>query len=124
MKSHNLAETTNKVQIQTVPNPRAALRLVAELCAALSVEGIDYCHWKSNPFLDRSASGDNDLDLLVSRRHTNEFTRILNSLGFKEALSPAHEALPGVRNYYGYDIQTGRLVHIHAHFQLVLGNDL
>ena len=28
------------------------------------------------------------------------------------------------RDYYGYDQKTGRLVHVHAHFQLILGNDL
>ena len=100
------------------------LELVARLCTALAAQGIDYCHWKSNPFLDRSASGDNDLDLLVSRRDAQAFTELLWSLGFKEVLAPEADELPGVRNYYGHDRATGRLVHVHAHFQLVLGNDL
>ena len=136
MQSHNLDET-NK-QVQELPGPhtdnaanpnsdaRAAepLEHVVRLCAALAAEGIDYCHWKSNPFLHRSASGDNDLDLLVSRRHVQEFSRILRSLDFKEALGPGTNELPGVQNYYGYDRETGRLVHVHAHYQLILGNDL
>ena len=124
MESHKLDETTNQIRMQAAPDQAGALGLVAQLCAALSAEGIDYCHWKSNPFLDRSASGDNDLDLLVSRKHAGEFIAILSSLGFKEALAPAHEALPGVRNYYGYDCGSGRFVHVHAHYQLVMGNDL
>ncbi len=103
---------------------RVVLGFVATLCTALAAKGIDYCHWKSNPFLDRSASGDNDLDLLVSRRDAQAFTELLWSLDVKEALAPETDDLPGVRNYYGHDRQTGRLVHIHAHFQLVLGNDL
>jgi len=45
-------------------------------------------------------------------------------LGFKESLIPKVEELPGVRDYYGCDQNTGRLVHVHAHFQLILGNDL
>ena len=85
---------------------------------------IDYCHWKSNAFLDRSASGENDLDLLINRSHAQYFTEILNDLGFKESLLHKEEELPGVRNYYGYDQNTGRLVHVHAHFQLVMGSDL
>jgi thymidylate kinase len=101
-----------------------ALDLVVTLCNTLAAKKIDYCHWKSNSFLDRSARGDNDLDLLVSREHAQCFAEILYALGFKEALLPTAEELPGVRNYYGYDQKTGRLVHVHAHFQLILGNDL
>lgn len=101
-----------------------ALDLVIDVCNALAVEEIDYCHWKSNAALDRSASGDNDLDLLVSRRDAQLFAEILYRLGFKEAYSPKEHELPGVQDYYGYDLRSGRLVHVHAHFQLVLGNDL
>lgn len=100
------------------------LDLVAKLCRTLTAQKIDYCHWKSNSFLDRSANGDNDLDLLVSRRHAQCFMEILYGLEFKETLLPKDQELPGVRNYYGYDRNTGRLVHIHAHFQLIIGNDL
>ena len=103
---------------------QAALDLVVKLFGTLTAQNIDYCHWKSNTFLNRSASGDNDLDLLLNRAHAQLFTEILYGLGFKESLLPKEEELPGVRNYYGYDQKTGRLVHVHAHFQLILGNDL
>jgi thymidylate kinase len=103
---------------------KTALDLVAKLCRTLAAQKIDYCHWKSNAFLDRSASGENDLDLLVNRVHAQCFTEILFGLGFKESLIPEAEELPGVRDYYGYDQKTGRLIHVHAHFQLILGNDL
>jgi thymidylate kinase len=103
---------------------QAALELVVELCKTLAAKKIDYCHWKSNLFLDRSATGDNDLDLLVNRVHVRCFTEALFNLGFKESLIPRNEEIPGVRDYYGHDKKTGRLVHVHAHFQLILGNDL
>lgn len=105
-------------------NEQIELGLVVKLCKTLAAQEIDYCHWKSNSFLDRSASGDNDLDLLVNRIHTQRFMEILFGLGFKESLLPEDEELPGVQNYYGYDQKTGKLVHVHAHFQLILGNDL
>lgn len=104
-------------------NP-SALELVIILCHALAAEEIDYCHWKSNEALDRSARGENDLDFLVRRADGGRFTEILFRLGFKEALAPEEDELPGVRSYYGYDRKSGRLVHVHAHFQLILGNDL
>lgn len=101
-----------------------ALDLVVKLCRILAAQKIDYCHWKSNSFLHRSASGDNDLDLLINRTHVQRFTEILYGLRFKEALLPKAEELPGVRDYYGYDQKSGKLIHVHAHFQLILGNDL
>lgn len=102
----------------------AALELITQLCNALAAQGIDYCHWKSNSFLNRSASGENDLDLLIRREHAQRFEQILARLGFKETYLPSSESLPGVRDFYGWDEKSGRLVHVHAHYQLVLGNDL
>ena len=101
-----------------------ALDLVVNLCRTLAAQKIDYCHWKSNSFLCRSANGENDLDLLINRAHSQCFFEILYTLGFKESLLSKDDELPGVRDYYGYDQKTGRLVHVHAHFQLILGNDL
>ncbi|MBI5962702.1 MAG: hypothetical protein HY863_04445 [Chloroflexi bacterium] len=103
---------------------QSVLDLVVKLCKTLAIQKIDHCHWKSNTFLHRSANGENDLDLLVNRNHAQSFTEILYDLGFKEVLIPKEEELPGVRDYYGWDRKSGRLVHVHAHFQLILGNDL
>jgi thymidylate kinase len=101
-----------------------ALSAVVRLCEILMTERIDYCHWKSNAAIDRSASGENDLDLLVSRIDAQRFMEILYRLGFKEVQVIREEQLPGIRDFYGYDETAGRLVHVHAHFQLVLGHDL
>ncbi len=99
------------------------LRLIQKLCKALDEEGVVYCHWKSNAALDRSASGDNDLDLLVSRADAQLFTNTLVRFGFKEARASAEKELPGVLNYYGYDSDADRFIHVHLHYQLVLGHD-
>ena len=74
--------------------------------------------------LARSASGENDLDLLVSRAEVQRFTEILFRLGFKEARLSADKQLPGVLDYYGYDSEADRWVHVHAHYQLILGDDM
>lgn len=99
------------------------LNLIQKLCDALKDEGIVYCHWKSTNALDRSAQGENDLDLLVSRVDAQRFTEILLRLGFKYTLGSREKQLPGVQDYYGYDQQTNNFVHVHAHFQLILGHD-
>lgn len=61
------------------------LELVVELCRRLSEAGVSYCHWKSNEAIDRSASGENDLDLLIVRPDAQRFDRTLADLGFKAA---------------------------------------
>ncbi|GIV79673.1 MAG: hypothetical protein KatS3mg050_4067 [Litorilinea sp.] len=98
--------------------------LVRALCHALRQEGICYCHWKSNDAIARSASGENDLDLLVSRSHMNRFTEILARLGFKPARAPLDKQMPGVLDYFGYDPGVQRWIHVHAHYQLIVGHDL
>lgn len=99
------------------------LELVETLCVALAAENVVYCHWKSNEALDRSMSGDNDLDLLVARSDQARFLEVLARLGFKAAALPAAREVPAVVHYYGLDEPSGRLVHVHAHFRLVLGDD-
>lgn len=111
----------------TVPEPpvddRPTVALVRDLCAALETEGIRQCHWKSNAFLHRSRTAENDLDLLIARSHSGRFAAVLHKLGFK-LVSSNLGSLPGVNSYYGYDEEADRLVHVHAHYQLIVGDDL
>ena len=99
------------------------LDLVRDLCLSLRDARVAYCHWKSNEALDRSWAGLNDLDLLVARTDRARFLAVLARLGFKEARLPPAREVPAVAHYYGLDRATGRLVHVHAHFRLVLGDD-
>ena len=102
----------------------APLGLVAELCETLAARGIEYCHWKSNEAIERSATADNDLDLLVSREHAGRFVEAVHALGFKQTRqSPATE-FPGVLHFIGVDPASKKLVDIHAHYQLVVGDDM
>ena len=100
-----------------------ALKLIANLCYALKHEQIAYCHWKSNTAIDKSASAENDLDLLIRREDVARFTALLYGLGFKQATLRPDKQLPGVLDFYGFDRRSGTLVHVHAHYQLILGHD-
>src|SRR6266487_82316 len=100
------------------------LDLIRRLCDALDGEKIAYCHWKSNIALDSSLSGDNDLDLLISRADAQRFTSILSRLVFKEARVSIGQQAPGTLHYYGYDEATGKIVHVHVYYQLILGRDV
>ena len=106
----------------SIPQPAEPLPLIGSLARLLDESGVRYCHWKSNAAIDRSASGDNDLDLLVGRSDLRSFTEILSRLGFVRAHKPGVET-PGIESFYGYDAYADRLVHVHAHYQLVVGDD-
>lgn len=99
------------------------LRIVRKLCQRLAAEQISYCHWKSNNALDRSASGENDLDLLVSQEHGPRFEEILRQLDFKQVEAPPEKAMPGVFDFFGYEAEADKFVHVHLHYHLVLGHD-
>jgi thymidylate kinase len=101
---------------------KAPLALVVALADSLDDAGVRYCHWKSNAAIERSECGDNDLDLLVSHEYRTRFTEVLRDLGFLRTQRPGRE-LPGTENFYGCDVRTERLVHVHAHYELVLGHD-
>lgn len=103
-------------------SPRA-IALVHDLCAELAAERVSWCHFKSNTFLDRSRTGENDLDLLIARADEDRFSAVMHRLGFKLARR-RKQGLPGVLDYYGHDGESGRVVHVHAHYQLVVGDDL
>jgi thymidylate kinase len=105
------------------PGEAGPLDLVVELCDRLRAAGVEYCHWKSNNAIELSASGDNDLDLLIARRDMAAFLATLAACGFKQGRPPRRRQVPGVLHYYGLDEATGRFVHVDAQAQLVLGDD-
>lgn len=100
------------------------LDLVARLCRGLDDARVPYCHFKSNEAIDRSLSGENDLDLLIGAEGAGRFLRVLSELGFKEGVPNRVRRMPGVAQYYGHDEQSGRLVQVHAHRRLVFGDDM
>lgn len=100
----------------------AARPIVVALCQALAREGILYCHFKSNDMLHKTETAENDLDLLVHRGDVDGFIAVLTGMGFKQADGPPSRRIPSVTHYYGLD-DSGLLVNVHAHFQLVAGDD-
>jgi hypothetical protein len=106
-----------------VPLPPGTLDLVVSLRDELRDAAVRYCHWKSNDMLGRSATGENDLDLLVHRHDAQRFERVMSRLGFQHAVAPGGREHPGVSHHYALDEASGRFVHIHAHVRLVLGDD-
>ena len=104
---------------EAVPSP-----LIARLCQKLAERKVSYCHWKSNWKLDEWLTGEGDLDLLVDRKDAAEFTSVVTGLGFKQAQATRDREVPGILNFYGFDAESARFIHLHVHYQLILGHDL
>jgi len=97
------------------------LALLQDLAAVLAAAGVRYCQWKGHFKRERWAQGVGDVDLLVGRQSAVRFETVLSDLGFKLSIPPAEQQLPGVLSYVGLDQPTGRLVHVHVHYRLVMG---
>lgn len=87
----------------------------------LNSNRIRYCHWKSNCRLTKSLNGETDLDILVDENDKLIFELALKKFDFKKVLSAPARHIPEVEEYLGLDQTSGRLIHLHVHYRLVLG---
>jgi thymidylate kinase len=93
--------------------------LTIRLIESLNRSGVEYCHWKSNFYLAQTLSGELDIDLLVGRQSLPEAFMILAALGFKAAIVDSQPSTPGIFHYYGLDLCSGKIIHLHL-FSCVL----
>lgn len=96
--------------------------LLDRLATALHDRGVVYCQWKGHWSGHRWANGRGDVDLLVDRESMAQFSKVLDDLGFKAAQPSGERQIPGVESYFGHDPSVRRLLHLHVHFRLVLGD--
>src|SRR5690242_2511741 len=103
------------------PRPGSPRSLVERLGEALRNERVVYLQWKGNWKRARWMSGEGDIDLLVHRSAEARFSAVLWDLGFRRADPPPASAIAGIESYFGLDPSTGRLIHVHTHYRLVVG---
>ena len=101
--------------------PGKALAVAVRVLAALEKEHVRYCHWKSVWAIERSLSGESDLDLLIDRRQSRYAQEVLARCGFKRFMATEATGYSAVEDYVGLDPEAGRLVHCHVHYRLILG---
>ncbi|WP_125185136.1 hypothetical protein [Botryobacter ruber] len=97
------------------------LALIRDLLDVLHTAGIQYCHWKSNEHLDASMTGDTDLDILFDAEQREQLEGLLDKLGFKRLCSITQKQYKDIEDFIGMDLPSGKLVHVHAHFRLTMG---
>ncbi|MBN2298596.1 MAG: hypothetical protein JXM72_08375 [Deltaproteobacteria bacterium] len=92
-----------------------------EFFTYLNTNQVRYCHWKSTIRLSEGLNGKTDLDLLIHQNDKQSFDEALGKFDFKRILSPKWKRYPGVEDYIGFDRSTTALIHLHVHYNLVLG---
>ncbi|MGP8307972.1 hypothetical protein [Vibrio sp. YIC-376] len=97
------------------------LDVVANFFSKMEQLNVLYCHWKSNEHLREGLLGITDLDVLVEKGKTRILHRALFDSGFKLFNAMATHGYPAVEDYLAVDASTGRMVHLHLHYQLICG---
>jgi thymidylate kinase len=105
----------------TASTPPPPIRLTLRLFDVLNDRHVGYCHWKSTTGLATALAGQTDLDLLVLEEDAGRFVAAAEELGFRPFRSHASRTYPGVTDFLGHDVESGRLVHLHVYQRLVLG---
>lgn len=107
--------------------PRVETRILSALYDAVTEfnrHNISYCYWKASRRIEAVLGGEGDLDLLVARGDQHRAETILLAQGFKLFPTVAHRDHPSILSFLGYDQTSGRLVHIHLHCRLIVGERL
>jgi thymidylate kinase len=59
--------------------------------------------------------------VLADRNQSNELESILTDIGFKRFIAPPLRRYPGIEDFLGFDAESGRIVHLHLHYELTIG---
>lgn len=96
-----------------------------EICKQLfnqwNNQGIRYCHWKSNEHIMEGLNGETDLDVFVFPQDKALAETFLTKLLYLECLTQKGGRYPNVSEWIGFDKSTGKLVHVHLHYQIITG---
>lgn len=110
------------IDVGATNDPRLAI--VKSLLNELNKHDIIYCHWKSNEHVLPAVQGDTDLDVLFSENQQDQVRSILVNVGFRKFKAAWFVRYPYIEDYLAIDSESGKLVHVHTHFRLVLGEKM
>lgn len=100
------------------------LKKAARLFSDWNQNSIRYCSFKSNEHAEKGLSGDTDLDILIYKDDYKKAADILRANSYLQVEPSNVGSYPNVVNWYGMDEDTGKLIHVHLHFELMTGKPL
>jgi len=97
------------------------LEVCKQLFSQWNESDVHYCHWKSNEHLMEGLDGDTDLDVYVYPSDREKAESQLKECRYIECQTQKGHQYPNVCEWIGFDASTGRLVHVHLHYQIITG---
>lgn len=97
------------------------LDICKKLFGDWNTKEIRYCHWKSNEHLMEGLDGDTDLDVFVHPDDKSVAEASLAEVGYIKLIIQKGSRYPLVDEWLGFDFDTGRLIHVHLHYQIITG---
>jgi hypothetical protein len=91
------------------------------LFEAFNHEGLHYCNFKSSAQVASGLEGATDLDLLCDPEQIELIAALLARHGFRRFPAHPSRGYPGVEDFFAADDRTGRLLHLHLHYRLIVG---
>lgn len=99
-----------------------ALKAAIELFESWNDNGVIYCHWKSNEHLLEGLAGETDLDILCDIQQKRLCREILINKNYIRLKPQFGSRYPDVEDWVSCDEDTGKMIHIHLHFQMITGH--
>lgn len=97
------------------------LKVCEDLFKSWNDTDIKYCHWKSNEHLLEGLMGLTDLDVYVCYDDMVHAQKQLEKCGYIKFKPQKGARYPLVDEWIGFDDKTGKLIHIHLHYQIITG---
>jgi len=94
---------------------------VKEILDCFDASNIKYCHWKSNEHAMAAVRGDTDLDILFDNNQYDLVQSILMKAGFVKFKTAWFLRYPYIEDFLAIDPVEGKIIHVHAHFKLIVG---
>lgn len=91
------------------------------LFEVLEKKGVRYCLWKGTQNIADALAGCKDLDVLVDKEQAVLCEQTLLELKFKRVISKPWAKFPGVEDWMGFDKDSGKLIHVHLYYQILVG---
>ena len=84
-------------------------------------QNITYCIWKSKDRFREGLNGETDFDILVDRKDKKNVFLLLKKLHWIPVDAERWRTFPEVYDFIIYDSISESILHMHVHFQLIMG---
>lgn len=99
------------------------MELIKVFLKELDVNNVEYVHWKNNTFIEEALSGDDDLDILVDIKQKDTLFSVFKKLKIFRGYSNEDKWHKEITHFYGIDIGSKKIFHIHLHFNIEIAYD-